>query len=150
MTESVPMRERILDDHSEQVTESSEDSLPCSVGQESQEVITSDENPHHEEAFPEKHGILPQDEVMTSPTCKAPPEKSDSVGLQVKLHPPPLTVNELLCFVQNKVAMLPKDNLVQLCANVYSIEAISTAKQVLFTMVNTRHHFVTCKGMTKA
>ena len=39
VTGSVPMREIILTDHSEQVTESSEDFLPCSVGQEeSQEV----------------------------------------------------------------------------------------------------------------
>ena len=97
----------------EQVTESSEDSLPCSMGQgESQEVnITSNRNPPHEEAFPEKHGIVPYDEVMIS--HKAPPEKSDSVGLLVKLPSPPPTANELLCFVQSKVEVLPKDNLAQ-------------------------------------
>ena len=39
VTESVLIRERILDDCSEQVTESSEDSLPCGVGQEESQQV---------------------------------------------------------------------------------------------------------------
>ena len=82
VTESVPMRERIRDDHSEEeVTESSEDCILCSVSQEgSQKVnITSDVNPSQEEDIIEKHGTVPHDEVITSP--KALLEKSDSLGL---------------------------------------------------------------------
>ena len=59
--------------------------------------------------------LVPYDEVM--PSHKAVRGQFDSVGLQAKFPPPPPTVNELLCFVQNKVEVLPKDNLAQLCPN---------------------------------
>lgn len=61
-----------------------------------------------------------------------------SEALRVRLPPLQPIVNELLCFVQNKVDVLPLDALVRICAEFYSFEAISVAKDLLFQTVVTR------------
>jgi hypothetical protein len=72
------------------------------------------------------------------------------VGLSVTLPPRGPIVNELLCFIQNKVKNIYKDTLAELCAEFYSFDVISTAKQLLFTTVKARQRFVTRKGDNKA
>ena len=67
------------------------------------------------------------------------------------LPPPPQPIiNELLCFVQNRIQRLPFDSLVQLCSDLYSCEVISTAKHLLYNNVVTKGRLVSRKGANKA
>ena len=59
-------------------------------------------------------------------------------------------VNELLCFVQNKVESLPADPLIKLCTEFYSVDIIIAAKKVLYETVTAKHHFIERRGTGKA
>ena len=48
---------------------------------------------------------------------------------------PPIVVNELLCFVVNKMMTLSQDTIVQLCINTFDLEEIRTAKDVIYTVL---------------
>ena len=72
--------------------------------------------------------------------CEDAANESDHAteALTVRLPPPQPIVNELLCFVQNKVEVLPLDVLVRICTEFYSYEIISAAKDILFQTAITR------------
>lgn len=44
------------------------------------------------------------------------------------------TINELLCFVQNKIDIVPFDMLAKLCADFYSLEEISKSKDLMYQL----------------
>ena len=48
----------------------------------------------------------------------------------------PLVINELLCFVIQKLDLLPPDSIVQLCKSYYDKKSIWSAKNELFEAVN--------------
>ena len=47
-------------------------------------------------------------------------------------------INELLCFVQNKVKVQTQDSLVDICCSFYSKESIAQTKSLLYSRVKTR------------
>ena len=59
-------------------------------------------------------------------------------------------MNELLCFVQNKMDIMPKDPLVNICVQFYDENAIMEAKQLLFSKVPARMKLVNRRGTYKA
>ena len=71
-------------------------------------------------------------------------------GLVVNLPAPTPIVNELLCFIQNKVDQLPFDSIVQLCSDFYSCEVVLSAKQLLYKTVPVKSRLVTRKGANKS
>ena len=44
----------------------------------------------------------------------------------------PFHINEMLCFIQNKMERMPIDNVQTVCANFYSADEISASKQLLY------------------
>ena len=52
---------------------------------------------------------------------------------------PKIVVNELLCFVQNKMNMLPSETIVQLCSKHYRTEDIEMAKKMLYEVCALRN-----------
>jgi len=68
----------------------------------------------------------------------------------VNLPPCLPNVNELLCFVQNKIKQLPYDTLVQLCTNCYSVDIIIDAKELLYKTASLKSRYITRKGPTKS
>ena len=59
-------------------------------------------------------------------------------------------MNELLCFLQNKLNVLPIDTLVQLCAQFYSSQAIEIAKKVPFSVAVTTRRLISHRGPDKS
>ena len=49
-------------------------------------------------------------------------------------NPTPVTTNELLCFISNKMDIMTEDLLVKLCADFYSKNVIEAAKMLLFDL----------------
>ena len=84
-------------------------------------------------------------------STEAPDEESalcpPKVNLPTTREP---VVNELLCFIQNKIEQMPFDSLVQICADFYSFEVITAAKQLLYRNVNTKDRFKRRQGSNKA
>jgi hypothetical protein len=87
-------------------------------------------------------------------SCQTVPEtytcNTQEPALVVNLPPHPPIVNELLCFVQNKVKQLPYDSLVQLCTDFYSIDVVIAAKELLYRAVTPKGRYITRKGANKA
>lgn len=48
-----------------------------------------------------------------------------------------IVINELLCFVQNKIDVLDEESIVRLCVTAFSTSEISTAKDLLFASIST-------------
>ena len=44
----------------------------------------------------------------------------------------PFIVNELLCFVHDKLKVMPPDSIGQVCGNFYNDNCVATAKQLLY------------------
>ena len=72
-----------------------------------------------------------------------------SSGLVVNL-PTRTIVNDLLCFVQNKIEQMPFDSPMQFCADFYSSDVIVAAKQLLYNTVPTKGRHVFRKGINKS
>ena len=62
---------------------------------------------------------------------------------------PEIVVNELLCFVQNKMNMLPSETIVQLCSKHYRTDEIETAKKKLYEVCPTDTRVLNRKGPKK-
>ena len=60
-----------------------------------------------------------------------------------------MIANELLCFVHNKINVLPSDTIVQLCEKHYRCQDIETAKRKLFEVCPTEARYVQRKGHKK-
>ena len=50
--------------------------------------------------------------------------------------PPGPIINELLCFIVNKISILDNESIVKLCSEKYSEKDIEDAKELLFSMVH--------------
>lgn len=48
-----------------------------------------------------------------------------------------IVINELLCFIQNKIDVLDEESLVRLCVTAFSSSEISVAKELLFATIST-------------
>ena len=53
-------------------------------------------------------------------------------NLQMKLHSDKVTVNDVLCFVFNKMKKLPQDHIIKLCSDFYDEKEIDAEKSILF------------------
>lgn len=69
----------------------------------------------------------------------------ETAKLVVKLPAKPI-INEVLCFVQNKVQTVPKDTLAQVCADFYDFKVINAAKELLYTTVSAKTRFRSRRG----
>ena len=63
---------------------------------------------------------------------------NDSAGAvvrpKVQQQSPPV-INELLCFIQNKMDSMPRDILVKLCLDFYSEDKVTEAKRIAFELI---------------
>ena len=57
---------------------------------------------------------------------------SKDCNLQMKLHYDKVTVNEVLCFIFNKMKKLPQDHIIKLCSDFYDEKEIDAGKSILF------------------
>lgn len=48
-----------------------------------------------------------------------------------------IVINELLCFVQNKICIMDEESLIRLCVSAYSTAEITSAKNLLFESITT-------------
>ena len=62
---------------------------------------------------------------------------------------PTVVVNELLCFVNNKINLLPSETVIQLCVKHYKPDEIETAKRKLFEVCPSNTKMLTRKGPKK-
>ena len=62
---------------------------------------------------------------------------------------PNIVVNELLCYMQNKIQSETRDDIVQVCEDHYSSEAIVMAKNLFFDTAPTKEAKTTRKGANK-
>ena len=62
---------------------------------------------------------------------------------------PTVVVNELLCFVNNKINLLPSETVIQLCVKHYKPDEIETAKRKLFDVCPCDSRMLTRKGQKK-
>ena len=62
---------------------------------------------------------------------------------------PEIVVNELLCFVQNKMNMLPSETIVHLCSKHYRTDESETAKKKLCEVCPTDTRVLNRKGPKK-
>ena len=60
-----------------------------------------------------------------------------------------IIVNELLCFIQNKIDVMARDLLIQLCVEFYSTQVIAQSKRLLFDSVTTKFRYSRKKGDSK-
>ena len=61
------------------------------------------------------------------------PEGSDDPP-QAHRHGP--VIDELLCFVTNKLSLLPPETIVQLCVSTYNASEIECSKKLLFQLLS--------------
>ena len=87
-------------------------------------------------------------DTLSIPSDVVTASKGDT-GLVVKL-PVNIVVNEVLCFVRNKVKQLPVDALVPPCADLYNVDVIVAAKPLLYNSVPTKSRQVFRKGANKS
>ena len=86
----------------------------------------------------------------TRPQPSAPPEESEQPTTdQVPSVP---ILNELLCFITNKISTMPYNMLVKLCVDFYKPDVISRARDVLHDKLSREHgpRHVTHRGENKA
>ena len=62
---------------------------------------------------------------------------------------PTVVVNELLCFVNNKINLLPSETVIQLCVKQCKPDEIKTAKLKLFEVCPSDSRMLTRKGPKK-
>lgn len=63
---------------------------------------------------------------------------------------PPVIINTVICFIQNKMLMLPSGTIIKLCADHFSSEEIEVAKNKLFTACPSETaRMISRKGMKK-
>ena len=62
---------------------------------------------------------------------------------------PTVVVNELLCFVNNKINLLPSETVIQLCVKQCKPDEIKTAKRKLFEVCLSDSWMLTRKGPKK-
>ena len=64
-----------------------------------------------------------------------------------------VTVNELLCFIFNKMNKLPQDHIIKLCSDFYDVEEIDAGKHLLYSdtehVRNSRLRYIKRKGENK-
>ena len=77
-------------------------------------------------------------------------ELSPGISVKPKLEgQPTIVVNELLCFIQNKIQSMAQDILIKLCAEFYTSEIISESKKILFDYVETNQKHRKKRGSGK-
>ena len=54
-------------------------------------------------------------------------------NLQMKHHSDKVTVNEVLCFIFNKMKKLPQDHIIKLCSDFYDEKEIDAGKSILYS-----------------
>ena len=93
-----------------------------------------------------------QSDIASAKSSTVPPVPPESANLQAQRSDNDLgdqqsgancdvvIVNELLCYIQNRINVLPFDHVVKLCTDFYSEEVITSSKQLLFSK---------CQGKTQ-
>jgi hypothetical protein len=90
------------------------------------------------------------DPILTSTLYVSLPPLSEAKAAPLPETVRKTMVNELLCFTQNRMNVLPLDNVVKLCSDFYSSDVILEAKQVLFDNVKeNKYRFRLYKGENK-
>lgn len=91
----------------------------------------NDVHPHDNEIGSKDLCILDSTTSHEQPQSVSSSQISNTEELVVKLPPPKPYINELLCYVQNKVESCPRDTLAQICSDFYSFDVIKSAKELL-------------------
>ncbi len=92
-------------------------------------LIEEGDNEHSEPAAENMKVILPP---RPPDTREARNELKPEVQEPLITVTRPVYVNELLCFIQNRMQSLPVDNVIKLCMDFYTPEDITASKQMLF------------------
>lgn len=48
--------------------------------------------------------------------------------------PSDIVINELLCYILNKIELLPSETIIKICDNFYPEKVVETTKQLLFSL----------------
>ena len=73
--------------------------------------------------------------VQESPLFVDLPAVGESQSCDCGIDQDVVVVNELLCFVTNKIDVMTQDVLVKLCADFYDCNSIVTAKKLLYEKI---------------
>ena len=87
--------------------------------------------------------------VYDSPLFVDLPTEGDSLSCDCDTDHDIVTVNELLCFVTNKIDVMTQDVLVKICADFYDGTSIVTAKKLLYEQIQALNLDITLPRFAK-
>ena len=87
--------------------------------------------------------------VYDSPLFVDLPAEGDSLSCDCDTDHDIVTVNELLCFVTNKIDVMTQDVLVKICADFYDGTSIVTAKKLLYEQIQALNLDITLPRFAK-